>query len=36
MVAMPAIDDDRDIDIGNVAILERAIAWNAMADDMIE
>ncbi len=33
---MPAIEDERDIDIGDVALLEGAVARNAVADHMVE
>ena len=35
-VAMPAIEDDGDIDVEDIAILQHAIARNAVTDDMVD
>ena len=35
-VAMPAIDDRRDVDVDDVAVLQLPVLRNAMADDMID
>src|SRR5260221_2039359 len=33
-VAVPAVDDRSDVDVDDVAVLERLVDWNAVADDM--
>ena len=35
-IAMPAVQDDRHVDIDDVALLERTVAGDAVADDVID
>ena len=35
-VAVPAVEDRGDVDVDDVAVLERAVARNAVADDMVD
>src|SRR3954467_2120314 len=35
-VAVPAIDDGRDVDVDDVAVLERLVARDAVADDVVD
>ncbi len=35
-IAVPAIEDQRDVDIDDVAFLQRLLAGNAVADDMVD
>src|SRR5437588_13062295 len=35
-IAMPSVQNDSDIDVQNVAVFERPVAGNAVADDVID
>ena len=35
-VAMPAVDNQRHVDIDDVAVAQRLWSWNAVADDVVD
>src|SRR3954451_13576647 len=35
-IAVPAVDDEGDVDIDDVAFLQRAVAWHAVADHVVD